>query len=97
MACLSTKTPSFNAFLCLLVVIAVWVKIRHLAPRHFLPAITRANRCAWSYLTKKADGARNTPPHRKKGDSNAEVEMKTSTEISICDITTKPSPTLRCG
>lgn len=35
-ACLTTKTPSFNALLCILFVTALWARGRHLIPKHFL-------------------------------------------------------------
>jgi hypothetical protein len=36
LACLTTKTPSFNALLCILFVTALWARGRHLVPKHFL-------------------------------------------------------------
>ncbi|MFC3651928.1 hypothetical protein ACFONN_10275 [Dyella humi] len=35
--CLTTKTPSVNAFLAILVITALWARGRHQVPKHFLP------------------------------------------------------------
>lgn len=47
LACLTTKTPSFNAVLCLLFLVAMWSTGRDLVPKHFqqrkLPGSSRAN------------------------------------------------------
>ncbi len=35
-ACLTTKTPSFNAWLCIAFLMALWARGKHQIPKHFL-------------------------------------------------------------